>query len=252
MKPESRQQQIGIDRIVRLEWLERAAHLAQAEIPKVMAKQNLSEALAISFPTSDPSVRGSLSKTVTILMNVWLSCPKELADLKKTGLEVLRIKKEGDRLAIHWATLMATYPFWGAVARQTGRLLRLQETITAEQIQRRICEQYGERESVFRRVRYILRSFIAWGVLQETKTKGIYSQGLSLSIDDVKLIAYLIESVLHAKTDVSARLSDMLDSTSLFPFRLKRTTSQSLLIASPRLDCIRQHMDDDLVMLRKS
>lgn len=252
MKPESRQQQIGIDRIVRLEWLERAAHLAQAEIPKVMAKQNLSEALTISFPTSDPSVRGSLSKTITILMNVWLSGPKELADLKKAGLELLRIKTEGDRLAIHWAMLMATYPFWGAVARQTGRLLRLQETITAEQVQRRICEQYGERESVSRRVRYILRSFIAWSVLQETKAKGIYCQGLSLSIDDVKLIAYLIESVLHAKTDASVRLADMLDSTSLFPFRLKRTTAQSLLIASPRLDCIRQHMDDDLVILKKA
>jgi hypothetical protein len=251
MKPESRIQQIGIDRIVRLEWLEKAAQLAQAEIPKVMAKQNLLETLAISFPTSDPSVRGSLSKTVTILMNVWLSGPKELADLKKAGLELLRIKSEGDRLAIHWAMLIATYPFWGAVSHQTGRLLRLQETITAEQVQRRICEQYGERESVFRRVRYVLRSFIAWGVLQETKTKGIYCKGLSLSIDDARLIAYLIESILHAKTDTSARLADMLDSTSLFPFRLKRTTAQSLLIASPRLDYVRQHMNDDLVMLKK-
>jgi hypothetical protein len=88
-------------------------------------------------------------------------------------------------------------------------------------------------------------------VLQETKTKGIYCKGLSLSIDDVQLIAYLIESILHAKTDVSARLADMLDSTSLFPFRLKRTTAQSLLIASPRLDYVRQHMNDDLVMLKK-
>ena len=189
MKPKSRIQQIGIDRIVRLEWLERTAQLALAGNQPGTVKQNMLEILATNFPTSNPSVRGSLAKTVTILMNVWLSGPKELADLRKVGLELLCIKSGGDRLAIHWAMLMATYPFWGAVAGQAGRLLRLQETITAVQVQRRICEQYGERESVFRRVRYVLRSFIAWGVLQETETKGIYRRGLSLSIDDPQLIA---------------------------------------------------------------
>jgi len=252
MKPKSRIAQIGIDRIVRLEWLERAAQLALAGNQPSTVKQNMVEFLAPSFPTSNPSVRGSLAKTVTILMNVWLSGPKELADLRKGGLELLRIKSGRDRLAIHWAMLMATYPFWGAVAGQTGRLLRLQETITAEQVQRRICEQYGERESVFRRVRYVLRSFIAWGILQETETKGIYRRGLTLSIDDPKLIALMIEAVLHANSNGSTRLTDLLESTSLFPFHLKRTAAESLLMASPRLECIRHNMDDELVMLKKS
>lgn len=250
MKPESRTQQIGIDRIVRLEWLERAAQLAEADNHSNTVKQTLLEILAISFPTSDPSVRGSLAKTVTILMNVWLSGPKELDGLRKAGLELLRAESGQDRLVVHWAMLMATYPFWGAVAGQTGRLLRLQETITAEQVQRRICEQYGERESVFRRVRYVLRSFIAWGVLQETEIKGRYRQGLTLSIEDPQLIAYLIEAVLHAKSNASTRLTDMLESTSLFPFRLGRITAESLLITSPRLECLRHNMSDELVMLK--
>jgi hypothetical protein len=252
MKPKSRTQQIGIDRIVRLEWLERTAQLALAGNHPSTVKQNMLEILATSFPTSNPSVRGSLSKTVTILMNVWLSGPKELADLRKAGLELLRIKSGGDRLAIHWAMLMSTYPFWGVVAGQAGRLLRLQETITAEQVQRRICEQYGERESVFRRARYVLRSFIAWAVLQETETKGIYRRGLSLSIEDPKLIALMIEAALHANSNGATRLTDLLESTSLFPFHLKRTAAESLLIASPRLECIRHNMDDELVMLKKS
>jgi len=251
MKPKSRIQQIGIDRIVRLEWLERTAQLALAGNHPGTVKQNMLEFLATSFPTSNPSVRGSLAKTVTILMNVWLTGPKELADLRKVGLELLRKKSGGDRLVIHWAMLMATYPFWGAVAGQAGRLLRLQETITAEQVQRRICEQYGERESVFRRVRYVIRSFIAWGMLQETETKGIYRRGLSLSIDDPKLIAWVIEAALHANYNGSTRLTDLLESTSLFPFRLKRKASESLLIASPRLEYIRHNMDDELVMLKR-
>lgn len=252
MKPESRILQIGIDRIVRREWLERVAQLALAGNPPDTVKQSMVEFLATSFPTSSPTVRGSLSKTVTILMNVWLSGPRELAKFRESGLELLRIKSGGERLAIHWAMVMATYPFWSAVSGQVGRLLRLQETITAEQVQRRICEQYGERESVFRRVRYVLRSFIAWDVLQETDTKGVYRRGVPVSIDDPQLIAWLIEASLHAKANGSTRLAELLDNTSLFPFRLKRTASESLLMASPRLDCIRHNMDDELMMLKKS
>ena len=79
MKPKSRIQQIGIDRIVRLEWLERTAQLALAGNQPSTVKQNMLEFLATSFPTSNPSVRGSLAKTVTILMNVWLSGPGDAA-----------------------------------------------------------------------------------------------------------------------------------------------------------------------------
>ena len=125
MKPNSRIQQIGIDRIVRLEWLERVAQLALAGNPPDTVKQSMVEFLATSFPTSSPTVRGSLSKTVTILMNVWLSGPRELAKFRESGLELLRIKSGGERLAIHWAMVMATYPFWSigpsrAVAAASG------------------------------------------------------------------------------------------------------------------------------------
>ena len=71
--------------------------------------------------------------------------------------------------------IMAVYPFWGNVAAHVGRLLRLQETAAAGQVQRRVREQYGERETVSRRVRYVLRSFVDWEVLKETPEKGVYS-----------------------------------------------------------------------------
>ena len=69
---------------------------------------------------------------------------------------------------------MAVYPFWSSVATQVGRLLRLQGSAAAAQVQRRIREQYGERETVARRARYVLRSYLDWGVLQETGAPGVY------------------------------------------------------------------------------
>jgi hypothetical protein len=44
-------------------------------------------------------------------------------------------------------------------------------------VQRRVREQYGERETVSRRVHYVLRSFVDWGGLKETAEKGVYENG---------------------------------------------------------------------------
>jgi len=100
-------------------------------------------------------------------------------------------------------------------------------------------------------VRYVIRGFIDWGVLSETKEKGIYSQGRTYSIDDPRLISWLIEASLFARSNGSAAIKDLLDSTSLFPFRLMHVPAEHLVSMSPRLDLFRHGLDDDLVMLRE-
>lgn len=145
----------------------------------------------------------------------------------------------------------SVYPFWSGVATQTGRLLRLQGSAAAAHIQRRVREQYGERETVSRAARRVLRSYLDWGVLQETGAKGIYSTGATLAVDDSRLIAWLAEASLHARANGSAPLKDLIDSPSIFPFRIKPVHAESLVSASSRLDILRHGLDDDLVMLRE-
>jgi hypothetical protein len=147
--------------------------------------------------------------------------------------------------------VMAVYPFWSSVATQVGRLLRLQDSAAVAHVQRRVREQYGERETVSRRTRYVLRSYLDWCVLQETGKKGIYSAGTTRAIDDSRLIAWMVEASLHARANGAAPLKDLLDSPSLFPFRLKPIHAESLLAASSKIDILRHGLDDDLVMLRK-
>jgi hypothetical protein len=145
---------------------------------------------------------------------------------------------------------MAAYPFWAVVAANTGRLLRLQGTAAAAHVQRRVREQYGERETVSRAARRVIRSFVDWGVLGETKEKGIYRQGRTYSIDDLRLISWLIEASLYARSNSSAAIKDLLDSPSIFPFRFMHVSAEHLVSMSPRLDLLRHGLDDDLVMLR--
>jgi hypothetical protein len=195
-------------------------------------------------------VRGSLDKTITILLKVWVTPPTELDALRMKGLDLIKQFPERDHLAIHWGMVTAVYPFWSGVALQVGRLLRLQNSASAIHVQRRVHEQYGERETVSRRTRYVLRSYIDWGVLQESRSKGMYVSGTTLSIDDPRLVAWLVEAALHARVNGSAPLRDLLDSPSFFPLKIKTIHAESIKAASSHLDIFRHGLDDVLVMLK--
>lgn len=250
MNDQRRLSQIGLDRMVRIRWLKQTASLALAGNTAQEIKTILQSDMSGSFRSARTDVRGSLDKTITILLKTWLTVPSEIEHLRTTGLALLRRLPESQRLAVHWGMVMAAYPFWSGVALQVGRLLRLQGTAAAAQVQRRVREQYGERETVSRRTRYVLRSYLDWGVLKEEKKKGIYSAGESYSVDDSYVIAFLIEAFLHSRDNRSGSLKEIVDSPSLFPFSIGLTHAERLLSASPRIEVIRHGLDNDLVKLK--
>jgi hypothetical protein len=241
--------QIGFSQRVRLEWLEQTANLILAGNDKAAVNDALQEMLKDKVSVGGQAERGNREKIITILLKTWLTVPSELEPLRVEGLELLKRVPRCDHLAIHWGMVMAVYPFWSGVAIQTGRLLRLQGSAAAAHVQRRVREQYGERETVSRAVRRVLRSYLDWGVLQETGAKGIYSTGATLAVDDSRLIAWLAEASLNARANGSALLKDLIDSPSFFPFRLAHISAEHVASLSPRLNVLRHGLDDDLVML---
>jgi hypothetical protein len=243
--------QIGIDRLVRLEWLEKTASLVLAHNDPAAISSILRADLNDYFQTEESTVRGSIDKSITVLLKVWIRVPADLKPLRNSGLDLLREVRRNDRLAVHWGMIMAGYPFWAAVALQVGRLLRLQGTVVAAQVQRRIREQYGERETVSRRVRYVLRSYVDWGVLSETRENGVYSEGLSVGIENPRLIAWLVEALLHTRSSGSAPFKELIDSPCLFPFRFKPVHADGLLALSPRIELLRHGLNNDLVVLAR-
>lgn len=251
-----RTDQIGFSQRVRLEWLAQTANLVLAGNDKAAINEALQELLKDKVSVGGLSKGSNRNKTISILRKVWVTTPEELIPLRNDGLSFLSTQSSSLTphhlsIAIHWGMVMAVYPFWSCVATQTGRLLRLQGSAAAAHVQRRVREQYGERETVSRAARRVLRSYLDWGVLQETGAKGIYSAGATLAIDDSRLIAWLAEASLHARANGSAPLKDLIDSPSFFPFRIKPVRAENLVAASSRLDLIRHGLDDDLIMLRK-
>lgn len=247
---ERRHGQVGIDRLIRLEWLERTVYLVLAGNQAHEIKAVLQEELSGAFRSTNADVRGSLDKTITILLRIWAIFPGNIDPLRNDGLDLLSRLPRRNHIAIHWGMTMAIYPFWGEIATHTGRLLRLQGTASSVQIQRRAQEQFGERETVSRRVRYVLRSFISWGVLEETQAKGTYRPGKHYLIEDPIVIAWMLEASLLAQGNGSADARYLLRSPSMFPFRLSHISPEQLTLLSPRLNVFRHGLDEDLIMLR--
>ncbi len=96
----------------------------------------------------------------------------------------------------------------------------------------------------------MLPSFIEWGVLSETGDKGVYAGGKPTFNEEPGLIAWMVETSLHARENEAAAANDLLDSPGMFPFWLTRISGEQLSSLSPRLDILRHSLDEDLSMLR--
>ena len=244
-----RRAQIGFSQRIRLEWFEQTANMILAGNDKTAINDSLQALLEDKISVGGQAVRGGREKVITILLKTWLTVPRELEALRDEGLNIFQRLPRKERTVIHWGMVLAVYPFWGAIAADTGRLLRLQGTAAAAHVQRRVKEQYGEREAASRAARRVLRSFIDWGVLNETGDKGVYAQGEQYSVEEPRLIAWLMEASLRSRVHRAAAIKDLLESPSIFPFQLAHISAEQVASLSPRLDILRHGLDDDLVML---
>ena len=213
-----RRDRIGFSQRIRLEWLEYTANLVLAGNSRDEIVAALNDRLRETLSVGNEPERGTRDKAVTILTRVWVAVPGELLTLRDEGLGILQRSDGPDRMLVHWCMCTAAYPFFGTVADATGRLLRLQGTAGAAQVQRRLREQLGERETVARAARRILRAFIDWSVLLETGRKGLYRGAAKHTVDDPALSIWAVKAALSARYGEPRSAAALLRAPSLFPF----------------------------------
>ena len=245
-----RASQVGVSQRLRVEWLEATANLMLAGNDVAAIRDALDDMLANKLSIGSSSERGSRQKTVTILMKIWRNVPPDVEPLRNDALQMLPALNLNHRHAVHWGMTLAVYPFWGMVAAHTGGLLRLQGTAAAAQVQRRIREQYGERQTVSRAAARVLRSFIDWDVLAEADGKGVYARRKQRELGDARVAAWLAEAMLRSQPRVGGSAS-LLRHPTLFPYRLPQLAASQLAAHSCRLDVLRQGLDQESLMLRR-
>jgi hypothetical protein len=246
-----RHEVIGIKQAIRLEWMQKAANLLLAGLDAKTVRQELHKFLAERKGDGSEGKRSDQTRTFVVnnLMKIWVSPEPELIPFRDASLAFLR-EQPSVGLAVHWGMVSVVYPFWFNVARQTGRLLALQDQVTQTQIINRLKEQYGDRQTVSRNARFVIRSFVAWGALKDSEAKGCYEKSAPLNVANSDLAILMFESALHATPEAKGALGLLLNNPAFFPFQLPVLTGDFVSQRSDRIDVVRYGLDDELLKLK--
>ena len=237
--------QIKLDRRIDLEWLDAVAAMVSSGAEETEIRARL-------FDLLDGRVGGgtkhgsACSKTVSILSGVWARVPEELVEFRDRAIGILPAVEPWERLALHWAMLLASYTFFADAAYNVGRLLALQGNLTLAQVTRRMHECRGERSTVTRATRRVVRSMVQWSVLADTGHRGVYARA-SEPIAIRKSPAELLLEVLLRNGDSALPVGQIGRHPALFPFELHLQSCD--FRRSPLFDVDRQSFDVDMVRL---
>jgi hypothetical protein len=248
-----RHEAIGIKQVIRFEWMQKTVNLLLAGLDATAIRQELHEFLADRKGSGSEGDRSIETRNFVVgnLMKIWVCPDEELIPFRDASLAVFK-KNPSMELAVNWGLISAVYPFWFHVARQSGRLLSLQDQINRTQIISRLKEQYGDRQTVSRYAQYVIRSFVAWGVLKESEAKGCYEKPLPIVIPDQVVASLMLEAGLHAKHEGKETLTSLLNNPAFFPFHFPALTGAIVAQRAPNIELIRYGLDDELMKLKNT
>ncbi len=246
-----RHEAIGIKQTIRFEWMQKTSNLLLSGLDAKVIRQELHGFLADRKGNGSEGERSEQTRTFVVnnLMKIWVSPAPELIPFRDASLAYLR-ENPSMALAVHWGMISAVYPFWFNVARQTGRLLALQDQVTQRQIINRLKEQYGDRQTVSRYAKFVIRSFVAWGVLVDSGVTGCYEKSTPISITEPDLALLLFESALLATPEGKGALMVLLNNPAFFPFQIPLLSGDSVSQYSTRIEVARYGLNEDLLILK--
>lgn len=243
----SRRSRIGFDRRINLEWLDAIATRVAADASPGEVRAHVWSLLAGVVTGEKPNT--ARGKTVTVLNHIWCEVPENARPLRSRAIRQLDTATADERLALHWAMMVGTYPIFTDVAAGAGRLLTLQGSFSLAQLTRRLIGVWGERSTLVRATQRIIRSMIQWGVLQDTELRGMYEGIEKKRWVGEKVAAVLVEAVLVDAEEAALPVDQLTGHSTLFPFRLALNSNH--LRSARQFQVHRQGLDRDFVELRR-
>ena len=235
---------IGFDRTIHIEWLDiAAARVSRGELPTETRKV-LWDFLEDLVPgNTNNSGRG---KTLTVLTRIWLTVPEQVEPLRDRALKCISAANGENRVAVHWAMVVATHPFFFDVATHVGKLLALHGQANRSQIKRRMTESWGDRSTLERTIQHVLKSMAQWGVLKPGLEKG----SLVVASNPIRVSEEIAELLVHGVMLSQGRgmsFSQLVSHPAIFPFKLQ--LSAATLRKHPCLRVQREGDQSDFVEL---
>lgn len=201
---------VGMSRSIKLDWLNKTVELILDGKNETQIRNELNDYL--SFEIKSPT---NLRKTREILMNIWVSTPENILDLKQHALEVYKDEKS-NKLALHWSMMLVAYPVFSDVCALIGKLTNIQDTFTTSWLKEKLFEMWGERTTLLHSSDKILQTLKLMGVIENVK-KGVYRIN-RYHLSDVKTIQVLLMAITKLKVKAYYEVTEMSSIPQAFPF----------------------------------
>lgn len=239
---------IGFDKKIPYSWIDAVAYWASQSLTEQEIADRIDSLL--NKKLSDTGKRSSKSKVKSILLRIWMRPEEHIKALHASALSLYPHCSDNEKLLLHWGMSGATYPFFFHIAEHVGRLIALTREVKTSQILRRVQESHGERSTLKYACRRIIRTFVEWGVLHDTKKKGTVRFKEKINIArNPHLFAWFLEAYLYGTQKETGVFASMMQNPLLFPFSLDAIIND--MQKNPRLTVYRQNVDDDMVMLKR-
>lgn len=201
-------------------WLEQTLAWVAEGATRERLNQQIEELLTASVATAE-----NRRKARNLLVSIWaLRGQADLASFDNRALTIYR-KTEQSTLALQWGMLIARKPFFAAVARFIGRYSKLNDSFHYAQVNKRMCELYGETESTSRSTRAVLKTMQELGALVKDQTGAITpaTQTKLVAADEIN---WLLKAQLMADNQTSRALDEALQDPVWFPFQFAMNSNQ--------------------------
>ena len=241
----NRRAQIGIDSRIYFEWLDAIAarHAAGDGVAAIRnAMWQLLEGV-VAGEGNDTSRR----KTITVLMKAWAMPRSPSAPLRTKAAPLLQNATRAERMATHWAILIASYPLFMDVADAVGRISDFHDQFGSAQITKRMIGLWGDRSTLVRATQRLISSMAQWGVLTHLEGARAYAPVAPSPIrPEYGLL--LVHALLLDSTSGSLQLKTIESLPALFPFSVGKLAHA--IGRDPDFSIHHQGFGDDVVELR--
>jgi hypothetical protein len=191
----------------------------------------------------------TMSIAVTLLMNIWITPKPELVNLRDRLLKM--IGNNNFEPVCHWAMISSVYPFWFNMSYIFGSLFKLQNQIKKSQIMSRTYEILGERNTIERCSRYVIRSFVSWNLIKDRERTGYYEKDKIITVSDIGLSSLLVEAMLNAVPEERLSVNSILNCPAFFNFALPSLNGSQITGANQNLYVEQFSVNDEFVKLKR-
>lgn len=207
-------QEVGLDRFIKVEWLDKTVNLLQEEGECKTIRSNLDIYLK-------DEVKGSTTrrKAIDKLIGIWVNVPKEFNSLRAEAIKLAENINDNERLLLHWTMMISGYPIFRDMVEIIGTILDKRDDFSLNQVQREIYKLWGERSTIKYAVQKLLSSMVNWGVIQR-EGNGNYNKKDKIKIRSTPLKLFFLKGYMRAyqKDDINFTEVDNLEAA--FPFEL--------------------------------